>query len=308
MTIELKHLRLLQEISNNGTISGAARALGYSQPAVSQQVTALEGRLRVPIILRGPGGITLTEVGEILRSRGEAILAAVSLTEAEVGAVIGLRSGHVRVACFPSGAASLLSGAMAHLMQQHPSIRLTLTELGPTDALAALQSGDCDVALVFDYEEEPLPIDNRTLVSVPLMEDTLQVVMAHSHRQADRDVVPLAELRHERWIAGCPRCRGHLLSTCWRAGFVPDIAFETDDYVALQSLAARGLGVALLPELILSVVRLPMLHFKPVDPPTGRRIKAVSTADLVRMPAIRSMLEALILTATEIGQSVRPAP
>jgi molybdate transport repressor ModE-like protein len=298
--IELKHLRLLQEISNHGTISGAARALGYSQPAVSQQVTALECRLRAPVIIRGPGGITLTEVGEILRRNGESILAAVSLTEAEVMAVTGLRAGQVRVACFPSGAASLLSGAMAHLIAQHPNIRITLTELRPIDALNALESGNCDVAVVFDYEEEPLLIDDRSLVTVPLMQDELQIVLAHSHRHADREVISLDKLRDERWIAGCPRCRVHLLATCRRAGFVPDIAFETDDYLALLNLTARGLGVALLPELILSVVQLPMLHFKPVDPPTRRRIKAVVTSDLVRMPPVKSMLEALVQTAMDM--------
>src|SRR5699024_9663670 len=102
-------------------------------------------------------------------------------------------------------------------------------------------------------------------------------------------------------IAGCPNCRGHLTQTCKEAGFTPTIAFETDDYVALQNLAARGLGVALLPDLVLAAVQVDGLHIRPLTQVSSRSISAVSPRGLARVPGVRHTIEALQRAATNLA-------
>src|SRR5690606_24737191 len=99
--IETRHLLLIRALVEHGSLSGAARALGYSQPAVSQQVQLLEARLRTPLVIRERRGVTLTEAGEVLLRHSAEVLDTLSLAEAEIAAVAGLRAGRVRVAAFP---------------------------------------------------------------------------------------------------------------------------------------------------------------------------------------------------------------
>jgi DNA-binding transcriptional LysR family regulator len=108
-------------------------------------------------------------------------------------------------------------------------------------------------------------------------------------------------LSDETWIAGCPRCRGHLLSLCDKAGFAPDVAFETEDYVAVLGLVAEGLGVALIPDLILRSASHPDVVTLPVNPASRRAVHVVTTADLERVPAVRATVEALLEAADTPG-------
>ena len=116
--------------------------------------------------------------------------------------------------------------------------------------------------------------------------------------------VDLADLAGEPWIAGCPRCRGHLLQLTHDAGFRPDVAYETEDYVAVMGLVAEGLGVALIPDLILRTVHHGDVVALPITPASRRSIMAVTTPDLQRVPAVKATLDALAESAT--AQSKAP--
>jgi DNA-binding transcriptional LysR family regulator len=120
--------------------------------------------------------------------------------------------------------------------------------------MAALRHGEVDLALVFDYGDEADEPRNVTLH--PVLREPLYLVT----RRNDRTGRELADHAGGRWIAGCPRCRAHLLAACRRAGFTPRIEYETDDYVAVQALVAAGLGVSTLPGLALLANRHPDLR------------------------------------------------
>ena len=123
-------------------------------------------------------------------------------------------------------------------------------------------------------------------------------------RWPGQEHVDLADLAGEPWIAGCPRCRGHLLQLTHDAGFRPDVAYETEDYVAVMGLVAEGLGVALIPDLILRTVHHGAVVALPITPASRRAITAVTTPDLQRVPAVRATLDALIESAR--AQSTAP--
>ena len=101
-------------------------------------------------------------------------------------------------------------------------------------------------------------------------------------------------LAGEKWIAGCPRCRGHLLELCARAGFEPHIAFETDNFVAVEGLVAQGIGVATLPRMaVASFPQLPGVVTLPLPPAEARTIHVVTAHGADRVPAIRATLDAI---------------
>jgi DNA-binding transcriptional LysR family regulator len=130
-------------------------------------------------------------------------------------------------------------------------------------------------------------------------------VLPDGHRLAEAEGPRLAELAGETWIAGCERCRGHLVHACAAAGFTPRIAFATDDYVAVQQLVAAGLGIALLPELVTRVVRLPGVATLPLDGGPSRRITVLAAAGERHPPAVAVLLRMLQAAAAELRQ---PSP
>ncbi|MFE2594906.1 LysR family transcriptional regulator [Streptomyces sp. NPDC057617] len=293
--IEARHLRVLRTVAATGSFSAAARELGCTQPAVSQQMKALESSAGTPLIVRTGRETRLTEAGEVLVRHATGILAGLTAAEEEMAAIAGLRAGRVRLVSFPSGSSTLVPAALAALRAAHPGTRVSLVEAEPPASAALLRDGDCDVALAFRYGGSAGEWDD--LVVRPLLVDRLVAVVPQGHRLADAGTVRLGELADEPWIAGCPRCRGQLVDACEESGFTPRIDFATDDYPAVIGLVAAGLGVAMLPELALESVRPKGVRTLAVEPSVRREIVALTLPDLASVPAVAATLDQLVLAA-----------
>ncbi|WP_329365730.1 LysR substrate-binding domain-containing protein [Streptomyces sp. NBC_00669] len=330
--IEARHLRVLRAVARTGSFSAAARELGCTQPAVSQQMKALEGAAGTPLLVRGAREMRLTEAGEVLVRHAAGILAGLTAAEEEVAAIAGLRAGRVRLASFPSGSSTLVPAAVADLRARHPDTRVSLVEAEPPRSVEMLRAGDCDITLAFRYVDLPTPAEESwsDLVVRPLFTDRLVGLVPEGHRLAKAGTqtgaepgagtesgaptaavadtraaagphgsraggapVPYAELAAEQWIAGCPRCRRHLVEVCERVGFTPRIDFATDDYPAVVGLVAAGLGVAVLPELALAAVRTDGVAVLEMAPAVEREVVALTLPDLAHVPAVDMMLTRL---------------
>ena len=291
----------MKAISDEGSFTGAALALGYSQPAISQMVRRLEQRTGTVLVERVGRNVRLTEAGQVLARHAVAVLAALDAAEEEVAAIAGLRAGRVRLMAFPSSSATLVPRALALVKQRFPDVKVTFTEAEPPEALAALKAGECDLAVAFAYEGTDLgrgEEDMDLFVTHKLLDDEVRLALPHDHPLANEDAVDLSALSGENWIAGCPRCRGHLLQMCANEGFSPNVGFETEDYAAVLGLVAEGLGVALIPDLILRTAHHLDVVTVPVNPASRRAISVVTTADLQRVPAVQATIDALVEAAT----------
>ncbi|KUJ70017.1 transcriptional regulator [Streptomyces albus subsp. albus] len=296
--IEARHLRVLRTVAGTGSFSAAARELGCTQPAVSQQMKALEQSVGTPLLVRGGREMRLTEAGQALVRHAAGILAGLTAAEEEVAAIAGLRAGRVRLVSFPSGSSTLVPTALAALRAAHPGTRVSLVEAEPPRSAELLRAGDCEIALAFRYPEvrgsDPsAEAEWDDLVVRPLLADRLVGVVPEGHRLAGADAVGIAELAGEPWIAGCPRCRRHLVEICESAGFTPRIDFATDDYPAVIGLVGAGLGVAVLPELALEAVRAKGAGTVPLEPAVRREVVALTLPDLARVPAVAATLDQL---------------
>ncbi|MFE4450450.1 LysR family transcriptional regulator [Streptomyces sp. NPDC056796] len=293
--IEARHLRVLRAVSTTGSFSAAARELGCTQPAVSQQMKALETSAGTPLLIRTGREMRLTQAGEALVRHASGILAGLTAAEEEVAAIAGLRAGRVRLVSFPSGSSTLVPGALAALRAAHPGTQVSLVEAEPPHSVEMLRDGDCDIALAFRYGAVGGEWDD--LVVRPLLRDRLVGLVPERHRLAGADAVGIGELADEPWIAGCPRCRRQLVEVCESTGFTPRIDFATDDYPAVIGLVGAGLGVAVLPELALESVRPKGARTVTVEPAVEREIVALTLPDLARVPAVAATLDQLSLAA-----------
>lgn len=297
--LDLHRGRILREVARLGSMTAAARSLAYTQPAVSHHVARLEAEVGTPLVVRHGRGVRLTEAGRILVEHVEDVLARMDDAEEQIAAIAGLRAGRVRVAVFPTAAGGLLPDALARLRARAPGVSVTLVDAEPPEALALLRAGETDIAVVFRHVSMPPETDSR-FREIALCDDPLRLLVPAAHPVASAERPRLADLAGETWASGCARCRDHLRWACERAGFTPDIAFATEDHVAIQRLVARGLAVTTLPELALGLHAEPGVAVPDVRDVGGRRISAVVPAG-PRPPAVAALLD-------ELASSSVPAP
>lgn len=294
---DVQTLRVIKAIADEGSITAAAASLGYSQPALSQQMKRLEQRLGVPVIERVGRTVRLTEAGRVLARHAPAVTTALDAAAGELAELRGLRAGRVRLVAFPSASPTVVPSLLADLAGHHPGITITYVEAEPPEAVEAVREDRADIALTFSYpgdRDDPHGSSASGLAVRVVGSDDLLAVLPTGHPAAAGERVEVADLADENWIAGCPRCRGHLLELCGRAGFAPRIGFETDNFVAVEGLVAQGIGVATLPRMAVeSFPLLPGVITRPLPHAEARTLHVVTAHGAERVPAVRIALAAL---------------
>lgn len=288
-------MKVLREVAVRGSFSAAAEALSFTQSAVSQQIAALEREAGAVLVERSARGVRLTEAGEAVVRHADAILARLAEAEAELEAIAGLRGGRLRMASFESGAATLMPLAIADFRERHPLVELSLSLWESEDVIPRLRAGDLDLALVEDPHERPPGIDRIELVH--LLDDPMYLLLPKRHPLAGKAKVRLRELADDAWIQGQQNttcaCNRLTLRACQAAGFEPRVAFESNDWTAVQGLVAAGVGVALIAELGTSTVRDDIVIRDLGGQVDSRRVYAAVPAGGYRSPAATEMLETL---------------
>ena len=296
--IDMRRLRVLHAVSAYGSVTAAAAALGYSAPAVSQQLAALEREVGMRLTERAGRGLELTPAAMILVGHTDVLLARLEAAESDLAALRDQVAGRVTLTAFPSAAASFVSAAWAALAGSAPQVRLDLTEMEPEESLPAVLRGEADVAVAHEYDLLPRPLDplfeRRELLSDPVM---LAVPAAHP-LAGGGGAVPLSALAGLPFLA--PRdttsCAEMIQRACARAGFVPRVVARATDFGVLLSLVAAGAGVTLVPALAARLLPSQVRLLWPAEPVT-RQIFTVSRRGGDRKPAVRVVLDALAAEA-----------
>ncbi|WP_445996510.1 LysR family transcriptional regulator [Okibacterium fritillariae] len=298
--LDSQTLRVVRAIADTGSITAAAARLGYSQPAVSQTVRRLEQRLGMPVLTRVPRGALLTEAGDILARHAATVLRSIDSAAEELAELAGLRTGWVRIAAFPSASSTIVPRLIERMSADYPGLRFRYIEAEPPEAVQAVRDHTADIALTFSYPgdpDDPHGASAAGLTATPLWrEDMILILRRDAGAGLSPDASPLAldSLAGAGWIAGCPRCRGHLLHLCAAHGFTPSIDYETDNVSAVLAMVEAGLGVALLPSLALASVPLPanVVARHPATP-DSRTVHLVSAEASHRVPAIAATIAAI---------------
>lgn len=293
-----RRLLIFRTVVRNGSIGAGARELGWTQPAVSQHLAALEKEVGTQLLLRSSAGITPTEAGTRLAAHAEAIAAQLHAAEEELADITALRRGTVKFGTFPSAAAMLLPPVLKRLSETAPDLDVTFAELEPPDAVVALREGELDLALVFRYPCSDIG-DEGTLEWTPLMEDRVMLVLPRDHPRAQDPDLTLGDLARDPWIAGCERCRANLISSARRAGFSPQVRHSTDDTIVVQQLIMHSGGVALMPETALEAAPSADLVVRAIPDLDNRMIGLLNRRGALAIPAVSALRDALVAETTK---------
>jgi DNA-binding transcriptional LysR family regulator len=222
----------------------AARA-HVAQPALSQQIRRLEDELGMRLVERTTRQVRLTEAGATLVSRGRRIMAEVDAARADIDAIRGILTGHVRVGTMHTMGPVDVSHALAIFHERHPAIELTVREESSKELAEMLRDDELDLAFLSVTEE----IESHGLGLQPLVSEELMVVLPPDHRLCRRQRLRMAELEDEEFISfrEGARLRELLIEAAASAGFEPQIKLESNESERIRRLVARGMGVAVLP-------------------------------------------------------------
>ena len=305
--LDVRRLRVLREVAQQGSFSAAGEALGYTQPAVSQQIAALERETGATLVERNARGVRLTDAGRTLVEHADGILARLAAAEEELEALAGLRGGRLRLASFPTAGATLLPLAIAEFSRRHPAVELSLVEAEPEEAIPQLKAGDLDLALIFEYADLSAAgqgIDPDEVELVHLIDDPMHLALPPDHPLARRRTVKLEDLADEVWVQGdCTGSCGQMhIAACQTAGFTPRVGFETNDYNVVQGLVATGVAVSLIAELALTNLRDDIVVRSLGRQAPIRHVWAATLAGAYRSPAVEAMLDLLQDAAREYSK------
>jgi molybdate transport repressor ModE-like protein len=294
--LDVGRMRLLREVALRGTIAAAARELGLSPSAVSQQLAVLEREAGTALVDRSPRGASLTGAGHALAARAGEVLEVLSAARADLDRLAGSLGGPVELAAVASAAVTFVSAAARDLARTHPAITLDVSVAEPSRALSLLLAGDADLAVVDEYDYVPLALPDfvvsRELCAEPLV---LTVPAGWPGRQRPT----LAELAGAEWVmppedAACGQA---VRSACRAAGFEPRVRWASDDMLVLARAVAAGHGIAVLPRLSVALDAADVEVRTLREPRLVRRLTAVARSSALGRPAVAAVLDALAAAA-----------
>jgi DNA-binding transcriptional LysR family regulator len=306
--LDVNRLRMLVELSRRGTLSAVADALSYSKASVSQQLSALERDVGVPLLRRVGRGVQFTPQGNVLVSEAIGILDQLEHAEVAVAESLTEVTGTVHIAVFQSTAHSLLPGALNTLREQHPALRVEVTESDPETGLVGVSSRDFDLILAEQYPGRTRPI-HADLDRVVLVHDSIALArrpgtpestaVSAAAISAAEATAALWSTRDEPWVlepAGTAS-RAWAEQLCRTAGFEPDVRFEVADLTAHVRLIRAGLAVGLLPELVWAG-EAPTVALTPLPDEPRREIFSSARRVSAAAPSIRAVRRALASAAS----------
>ena len=245
--LDPRRLLTFREVATQGSFSRAAEALALSQPAVSQQVAALERELGAELLVRGRAGAVPTPAGELLLEHADALAARLDLADEQMEAVIAGERRRLRVGAFPSGLATMVPEAIAAVRAQTPELEVEVEEATLAELPGAVQAGRLHAAVCFQDAAAPRR-EPEGLRRIDLAEEPMVAMLPAEHRLAGESEIDLGELADEPWSA--PSRDGIVVNACRAAGFEPRLVILARDPLANRAITAAGLAVSLTPRLI----------------------------------------------------------
>jgi len=291
--IELRHLAALEAVSRTRSFGGAARELGYTQSAVSQQIAKLERAVGQKLVERpgGPRAVDLTDAGRLLLRHADVIVAELDAAGADMAAFAEGAAGPLRVGIYQSVGARILPALLRRFREEYPRVEVRISEeTDAADLLRMVEHGELDLTFA------DLPLPEGPFQAEEVLRDPYVLLVPATSELAGRDSAPPL-----RELAGVPVVTWRHIGEpeTFLRSRVPDlnIVFRSDDNGTLMGLVAEGLGVAVVPQLVVNprnpaFASLPFGNRIPV-----RHLAIVWHRDRYRSPAA----EAFVELAREMG-------
>lgn len=282
--MELRHLRYFVAVAEDLSFRGAADRLRIAQPALSQQIQALERILGARLLNRTKRSVALTEAGSLFLEE-----ARITLRQAERARLVGARAGRGELGCIEIGyvgsaaSAGILSSNVFSFRQAYPSVDLRLTEMDMDRQLEDLAEGRLDVGFI----RPPVPRYPLGVAAETILKEPVIVALRKDHPLTAQTAIPVASLANEPFITTPSE---HMMSVCRQGGFTPRVVQQARQFGTIVSLVGAGLGVALVPGCMRSV-QLPDVAYRPLADAREHSELAVAFRRAERAPAAKAFIE-----------------
>ena len=268
-----------------GSLTRAAEALGSTQSRISHILTDLETEYGLTLLKRSRSGIQLTEAGEMVLPLMEQILEKQSQLKDMVADIHAANAGTLRLGAFTSVAVHWLPGIIHDFQLAHPRVELQMFNGDYHDMEQWLQNGDIDLGFV----SLPAP---EGLHTIPLTQDPLVAILPREHRLAALEKIPLKEFETEPFISLLKSSDHDIHRALDRAGIRPNIKFTTKDDYAILAMVEQGLGISIVPRLLLKDHR-ERLEIRPLEPEAARTI-ALALPGEEPLPVVQSFADTAV--------------
>ncbi len=282
----LEKYRALMSAVERGGLTRAAEALGCTQSAVSHSIASLENELGFRLLKRARSGLKLTDEGERLLPFVRALLAADEQLEQTAAAIRGLDLGTVRIGAFTSVAVHWLPAVLKEFQHDYPRVEFRLFNGDYHDVNEWLSDGSIDIGFV------ALPCEIRC-ETIPLMEDRLLAILPRDSRYASYPRFPLVECEREPFISLLQSSDHDARRALDAAGVKPNVRFYTKDDYAIIAMVEQGLGMSIMPELLLKGRHDDVLTL-PLVPEAKRTIGLALPAGGLAGPATRRFCDYVV--------------
>lgn len=268
-----------------GSITKAAQALGYTQSGVSHMLNALENEWGVTLLTRDYTGITLTADGLRLLPLVCSVCTENRKLTNHIGELHGLESGVIRIGTFTSVSVNWLPGIIKNFQQEYPKIDFELLHGCYTEIENWVMDGRADCGFL------RLPVRTE-LESVFLAQDRLMAILPEQHPLAGCERVPLDRLAAEPFILLEEGPRNEITAIFETSRIRPNVRFSLKDNYAIISMVESGLGISILPELVLHRTPYKVIA-KELEVPAYRQIGLVLKDVKHSSPAVKRFLHYL---------------
>lgn len=283
-------MRVVHEVGARQSFTAAARALGYTQSAVSRQVSLMEQAVGAELFDRLPRGVRPTARGALLIRHIGSILERIDSAVLELEELGEPLSEQIAVGAFPTALAVLVPRALARMRGEHPGLTVRIREGGTAAQLRRVRAGRIEVAVIavgggLEYDLGDLELDL-------LMHGTPRLIVSAGHRLAARSWVNVGELRDETWIVGEADRSGPQFGPWPTLEHAVSVAHSLRDWTARLGLVAAGLGVAVIPSLLVPALPPQVRALRVEDPRPFRREVLAATLP-GRSPSARAVVGVL---------------
>ena len=242
--VDPRRVLTFREVARLGSFSRAAEALALTQPAVSQQVAALERQAGAQLLERGPGGLSLTPAGELLLAHADVVADRLDLAVGQLAELAGHAARELRIGAFPSALATRVPQALARLTVERPEVKADVSERTTGALVEGVRTGELHVAVCFQDAARPRR-EHEGAERIDLGEEPFRALLPEGHALAGGGPLRLQQLADEVWVA--PSRDGMIAQACEATGFPPAIRYVSRDPLANRGLVAAGLAVTISP-------------------------------------------------------------
>ncbi|MDQ0272421.1 cidABC operon transcriptional activator CidR [Cytobacillus purgationiresistens] len=253
--MDVQHLKYFVAVAIEGSFTKAAQKLYVTQPTISKMVKNIEEELGVVLFERTGKVAKLTDVGEVILAQAQNIIHSFDHLTSEINDLSDLKTGMIKIGLPPMVGASFFPQVIRDFYMKYPRIKIQLVEDGAKIVEHDIANGLLDLGVVV------LPTNHDLFHVYPFASEHLQLLIHVSNPLSQKDSVGLSKLAGESFILFQKGFTLHdrIVMECVKAGFQPNVVYESSQWDFISGMVSANLGIALLPESICKQIMHPSI-------------------------------------------------